>query len=348
MKIKKSQKERKSRKKNAAEGIEQVPEAENKTVPREEAAEVKAAKAETVAENAAVNADREAAGEIEGDKATDGDQHESEDQSEREGENKENTAGDKAEESEAKAVDGNDAEAENDGSAAGEEVPRDHTENVPAAEPDVKKGLDESERAPIGFDESEKAPQIAQLPTAPTVERRDILIENIRQRRIYRVTLYLTVFLMIAIVAASIVLAVFYMPVIRVTGNEMSPEYRSGDILLLWKSEEYERGDLAVISFDNKLLIKRIIAREGDEVDIDDEGNVFLNGAQLDEPYLLKKGAGNMNAEFPMKIPSGKIFVLGDNRVKSIDSRYTEVGILDENTVLGKVLLRVFPFDKRS
>lgn len=126
----------------------------------------------------------------------------------------------------------------------------------------------------------------------------------------------------------------------------MEPTLSDGDVLVLFKSKSYERSQLCCISWQNKMLLKRIIGLPGDVVSIDTEGNVFVNGAQLDEPYVSDKTLGTCDMTFPCQVPEGKVFVLGDHRATSIDSRSSEIGCVDQEQIVGFVLLKVWPIGR--
>ena len=119
-----------------------------------------------------------------------------------------------------------------------------------------------------------------------------------------------------------------------------------GDILLLMKTKEFDYGELCCVAWQNKLLIKRVIAGAGDIVDIDQEGNVSVNGVLLDEPYVTEKSLGECDVSFPYQVPEGKFFVMGDRRESSIDSRSSAIGSVGDDQIVGRVLFRVWPFSR--
>ena len=123
----------------------------------------------------------------------------------------------------------------------------------------------------------------------------------------------------------------------------MEPSLHDGDILLLVKTGNYKEGKLCCISWQNKLLIKRVIAKAGDTIDIDAEGNVSVNGVPLNEPYLTEKSLGECDITFPYQVPDGRIFVMGDKRSTSIDSRNSAVGSVGDDQIIGQVLFKVWP-----
>ena len=185
------------------------------------------------------------------------------------------------------------------------------------------------------------------LHALPSRYQRDILVERIGQKKRYKRTLITTITIMLLIAGAAVYIAMILCPVIKISGSGMEPAYQSGDILLLLNVSDYSSGDLICISYQNKLLVKRVIARSGDSVYIDENGNVSVNGQQIDEPYAVNKGLGECDIEFPLAVPEGTYFVLGDKRDTSIDSRSTLVGCVSDDDVVGKVLIKVWPLDKQ-
>ncbi len=155
--------------------------------------------------------------------------------------------------------------------------------------------------------------------------------------------------LVFALTALVLVFA-FCVRIVVVDGHSMEPTLSSGDRLLV-QSTFYtpQRGDVVVVDgYINygKPLVKRVIAKGGDTVNIDAQrGVVTVNGEELQEPYIaeLTHTAGNM--QFPLTVPEGQLFLMGDNRQHSTDSRFTSVGLIDERDILGKVLWRIFPLN---
>jgi len=152
-----------------------------------------------------------------------------------------------------------------------------------------------------------------------------------------------TVYSLIIIAALSILIATLVMPVLEIKGLSMSPTFKEGDIVLSIKSKRINTGDIIAFYHGNKILIKRVIAGAGSWVNMDDGGNVYIDGVMLEEKYLNEKVLGNYDVSFPYQVPDGHYFVLGDDRKVSIDSRSTEVGSISESDILGKVVFRIWP-----
>lgn len=143
--------------------------------------------------------------------------------------------------------------------------------------------------------------------------------------------------------AAAVLLTTIFLPVIQISGSSMEPSLHDGDIVLLWKGHRYASGQLCCISWQNKLLVKRVIAQGGETVDMDESGNVYVNDTLLDEQYLKEKSIGECDITFPYIVPEGTLFVLGDSRAASVDSRSSVIGCVTDEQIVGRVLFRVWP-----
>lgn len=161
-------------------------------------------------------------------------------------------------------------------------------------------------------------------------------------RRIFRQT----VFSLLVVAAVAVLAAMLFFPIFRVTGSSMEPTLHPKEIVVCLKSSRFQSGDLVAFYYNNKVLLKRVIGTAGDTIEIDDSGNVFVNGSQLDEPYITKKSLGQCDIDFPYQVPDKRIFVMGDNRETSVDSRTTAVGCIADEYVIGKVFLRVWPLER--
>lgn len=161
-------------------------------------------------------------------------------------------------------------------------------------------------------------------------------------RRIFRQT----VFSLLVVAAVAVLAAMLFFPIFRVTGSSMEPTLHPKEIVVCLKSSRFESGDLVAFYYNNKVLLKRVIGTAGDTIEIDDSGNVFVNGSQLDEPYITKKSLGQCDIDFPYQVPDNRIFVMGDNRETSVDNRTTAVGCTADEYVIGKVFLRVWPLER--
>ncbi|MFR4594509.1 MAG: signal peptidase I [Oscillospiraceae bacterium] len=177
----------------------------------------------------------------------------------------------------------------------------------------------------------------------PTAEQLDMERRRLRYKRRYNRTLRSTVAILIVVAALAVLAATLWMPVLRVYGSSMAPTLHNGEILVSVKTGDFSSGDIIAFYHGNKLLIKRYIAGSSDYVNIDESGDVSVNGTLLDEPYLAEKAYGEADIEFPYQVPDQRYFVMGDNRSVSIDSRSSIVGCIAEDQIVGKVVFRVWP-----
>ena len=178
------------------------------------------------------------------------------------------------------------------------------------------------------------------IPKMEEVEQEKERLNN--RQRFYKL-LRNTTFTLLVVAAASVLIAFLLMPVLRVSGDSMEPTLKDQDVVLLVKTDHFETGELCGFYWQNKLLLKRIIAGPGDMVDIKDDGSVYVNGQELDEPYVTEKSLGDCDMEFPYQVPENKYFVMGDHRSVSIDSRNSVIGCVDKSQMVGKIWIRVWP-----
>lgn len=159
----------------------------------------------------------------------------------------------------------------------------------------------------------------------------------------YKRTLGSTVSSLLVIAAIAVLISSLCLPVVQVVGTSMEPTLADGDILVLIKTREYERGEICCISWQNKKLLKRIIGLPGDVIDIKDNGDVYVNDCLLEEQYISDKSIGDCDMDFPIQVPDGKLFVLGDHRTTSIDSRNAAIGFVGNEQVVGHTLFKAWP-----
>ena len=170
--------------------------------------------------------------------------------------------------------------------------------------------------------------------------------KRIRRGTYYRQALRGTVSVLLVVAAVAVLITTLFLPILQISGDSMSPTLEHDEIVVLLKTKKFERGDLIGFYYQGKILLKRVIALPEDEVAIDADGNVYVNGELLEEPYVTDKGLGDCDLEFPYKVPGTSYFVLGDRRSNSVDSRNSVVGAISRDDIIGKVFIRVWPIPK--
>ena len=185
----------------------------------------------------------------------------------------------------------------------------------------------------------------------PTVQQLEDELKRIKYQHRYRRVLNSTIYTLITVAAVAVLVATLLMPVLQIYGSSMTPTLTDGDIVLSLKPAELKHGDVVAFYYNNKILVKRVIAVSGEWVDIKSNGDIYVNNKLLDEPYLDEKSLGDCNIKLPYQVPESRIFVVGDHRSVSIDSRNTAVGCVAEEQIVGKLVFRVWPlsgFEKIS
>ena len=178
----------------------------------------------------------------------------------------------------------------------------------------------------------------------PTKEQVETERKRYRRQKAYFKALRGTVYVLTIVAAVAVLIATLVLPVLQIEGTSMEPTLSNGDVVLLMKTTNFKHGDLCAFTWNNKLLIKRVVALPGDWIEIDTDGNVYLNGDKLEEPYVEHKALGECDLEFPFQVPQEQYFVIGDMRESSIDSRNTVIGCIPKDQIVGKVFFRVWPF----
>lgn len=180
----------------------------------------------------------------------------------------------------------------------------------------------------------------------PSYKQLEAELNRVNYRRRYRTILKSTLYTLITVAAVAVLVATLWLPVLQIYGSSMTPTLQDGEIVFSVKTTDMEQGDIIAFYYNNKILVKRVIAGPGDWVDITPEGAVFVNGVELEEPYLEEKAFGDADIELPYQVPDGRIFVMGDHRATSVDSRHVAVGCVAEEQIVGKIAFRVWPLDR--
>lgn len=194
-----------------------------------------------------------------------------------------------------------------------------------------------SVNAPVGVPATYSA---ADLPSTAELEAE---LKRVKGRRRFRRVLFGVLGTLVVVAAVAVLLATRFFPVLQIYGDSMTPTLNEGDVVVTFDQGDLQQGDVVAFYHNNKVLVKRVIAQTGDWVDIKSNGVVYVNGQRLDEPYVDQLALGSCNITLPYQVPESHVFVMGDHRSDSIDSRNTAVGCVAEDQLIGELVLRVWP-----
>lgn len=186
----------------------------------------------------------------------------------------------------------------------------------------------------------QKEDRTLELPTTGEMEEE---LNRVRYRRRYQSVLRSTIYTLITVAVCAVLVATLWLPVLQIYGTSMTPTLVDGEILFTVKTSDFAPGDIIAFYYNNKILVKRVIARSGEWVNIDEDSNVYIDNQLLEEPYLTEKAFGDCNLQLPYQVPDGKVFVMGDHRSTSVDSRNTAVGCVAQEEIVGKIVFRIWP-----
>lgn len=191
------------------------------------------------------------------------------------------------------------------------------------------------------MEKKDKAP-----PVLPTVQQLEAELKREKYRGRYWKMLRGTVAVLVVVAATAVLISNLLLPILRIYGSSMTPTLVNGNIVAAVRNGTYQRGDIIAFYYNNKILVKRVIGMPGEWVDMDENGNVTIDGEPLEEPYLTEKTLGECDIELPYQVPEGRYFVMGDHRSVSSDSRSSQVGCVSEEQIVGKLLFRLWPLDE--
>lgn len=173
-----------------------------------------------------------------------------------------------------------------------------------------------------------------------TIERE---LNRVRYKERYRSTLRSTIYALITVAAIAVLTATLLLPVLQIYGDSMTPTLYDGELVVSVKTSQWEKGDVVAFYYNNKILVKRVIASAGEWVELDEQGNLYINGEMQVEPYIQEKALGECDIQMPYQVPEGRIFVMGDHRSISVDSRTKSVGCVAEEQIVGKLVFKIWP-----
>lgn len=179
----------------------------------------------------------------------------------------------------------------------------------------------------------------------PTLEQLEGQLKKERYKVRYQYALRTTVYTLLAVAAAAILVATLWMPVLQIYGSSMVPTLNEGEVVVTWKGGSFDRGDVVAFYYNNKLLVKRVIAGPGSWVDIKEDGTVYVDGELLEEDYVKEKAFGECNINMPYQVPDERYFVMGDHRATSVDSRNTAIGCVSKEDIAGRLVFKVWPLN---
>ena len=191
------------------------------------------------------------------------------------------------------------------------------------------------------MEKKDKAP-----PVLPTVQQLEAELKREKYRGRYWKMLRGTVAVLVVVAATAVLISNLLLPILRIYGSSMTPTLVNGNIVAAVRNGTYQRGDIIAFYYNNKILVKRVIGMPGEWVNMDESGNVTIDGEPLEEPYLTEKALGECDIELPYQVPEGRYFVMGDHRSVSSDSRSSQVGCVSEEQIVGKLLFRLWPLDE--
>ena len=179
----------------------------------------------------------------------------------------------------------------------------------------------------------------------PDVELLKKELDRVKYKTKYRSVLKSTIFMLVVVAAIAVLVATTWLPVLQIYGSSMTPTLNEGEVVVSVKGSSFEQGDLIAFYYGNKILVKRCIATPGQWVDIDEDGNVYIDGKRLNEPYVKEKAFGDCDIKLPYQVPEDRYFCMGDHRETSVDSRNSSVGCISKEQIIGRIFFRIWPLN---
>lgn len=179
----------------------------------------------------------------------------------------------------------------------------------------------------------------------PDIELLKKELDRVNYKTKYRSVLKSTIFMLVVVAAIAVLVATTWLPVLQIYGSSMTPTLNEGEVVVSVKGSSFEQGDLIAFYYGNKILVKRCIATPGQWVDIDEDGNVYVDGNRLNEPYVKEKAFGDCDIKLPYQVPEDRYFCMGDHRETSVDSRNSSVGCISEEQIIGRIFFRIWPLN---